>query len=173
MTSSTDAPSGTEDNLRKISFTVDEAGVWTEHVLGTSTVTTVGDELTRLYEDEGMTPRAIFFEGLHYLSRVQGEYLFVERSRFLTWEGPCLDEIPQLCRLRAAGATDEDIYAAGVEQLSRPMASQVPAAFSARLAKLRNYHTDLAIYCAGIHYLSALPAEVEWELQEAEDPERV
>jgi hypothetical protein len=160
---------------REISFVIRD-NPWRSTLWGDVADTTIYREL-RFYEsEEGLTPRDIFFIGLEYLSNIRDEHLLVNRSKFMTVEGRSIQEVPALRALRSRGLTNEQIFSAGLSQLlpkpspAAPPRSGVPEEYEERLAELkRRGHADVAIFCAGIHYLSRLPPDIEWELQEPQD----
>lgn len=150
----------------KISLIVDADGAWSNHLYDSVTVTTVGAELERYLED-GWSLWGIFMEGMHYLSRIRGNYIMVGRHNLFheskRGEG---HEPPRLQQLRQTGITDEQIYEAGLTRLAGP-----PAGIENQLWQrlLDAGVTADDIYRAGVERLAGLPPEVQEAIDELGD----
>lgn len=150
----------------RISLTIDAEGVWTNHLYDSVSVTTVGAELEGFLED-GWSLWGIFMEGMHYLSRIRGNYIMVGRDTFVheakRGEG---GEPRRLQRLRQAGVTDDEIYVAGVTHLSGPPVG-VENALWQRLLDAGISNDD--IYRAGVERLAGFPPDVQAAMVELDD----
>jgi len=151
---------------QRISLIIDAEGVWTNHLYDSVSVTTVGAELQR-FLDDGWSLWSIFMEGMHYLSRIRGNYIMVGRHILVhearRGEG---GEPKRLQRLRRAGVTDDDIYLAGLTRLTGPP-SGVENELWQRLLDAGVSNDD--IYCAGVEHLAGFPSDVQAAMDELDD----
>lgn len=131
----------------RISLIIDAEGVWTNHLYDSVSVTTVGAELEGFLED-GWSLWGIFMEGMHYLSRIRGNYIMVGRDALVheakRGEG---GEPGRLHRLRQAGVTDDDIYLAGLTHLSGPPVGVENELWQRRLRRRRLERRHLPRRC--------------------------
>jgi hypothetical protein len=136
-----------------ITVVIDAAGIWTTHCLGDSAVTTVGAALRNL-RNEGWSLWGIFMEGMHFLTRIDRNYIMIPEGDFIDLSGRAPDSehvSNRLAEIRDKGVQDSEIFAAGIEHLSGPRA---PSAYADRLGELRDKGVqDSEIFAAGIEHL--------------------
>jgi hypothetical protein len=149
----------------QVRLTIDLAGEWSHHCLGTSTHTSVGQEIERL-RCEGWSLWGIFMEGMHYLSRIDKNYLLISHSDVMD-RGAERGHQDRSIELVRQGITPTQIYQTGIAKLAGPPATKEQLALIKLLAAGT---TNDDIYLAGLRALAPdLPPGPEPEF--TPDPE--